>query len=232
MAFKDKLHKISTKNQFANSPWFKAIFNGDLTKEQIIRGEIQHYLRVRSNSRFLGNLVASAEEQWDHKTFEIARENYKDEMCEKRSHSDLMYAILKDAGITKEDVRKVKQTPGTIAALSMLRSASTIFSPVAQLAIFALPELQYGGRDGMAARMYNVLTEKYGFSHEAAITYHVHEFADAVHGPKQINHIIKRVEEEPELEAEVLFALEYGLIAFNYAWDGSYQAAVGDKSDE
>ena len=226
--FGDRIQDINASIQFINNPWFQAIFNHDFTREQILTGEIQHYLRVRTNSRFLGNLVASAEEQWDYATFEVARENYRDEICGKRSHSDLMYAMLQE-DMGKSDIAQREPTSGTMAALAMLTSASTQFSPLAQLAIFALPELQYGGENGIAAQMYKVLTQDYGFSHQAAITYYVHERADAEHGPKALDYIIERVNAQPKKETEVLRALKYGLVAFNYAWDGSHQAAIGNE---
>jgi hypothetical protein len=35
-------------------PWFKGILEHRWTKDQIVRGEIQHYLRVRMNPIFFG----------------------------------------------------------------------------------------------------------------------------------------------------------------------------------
>ncbi len=40
-------------------PWFAGIVGHRWTREQIIRGEIQHYLRVRTNPIFFGHIAST-----------------------------------------------------------------------------------------------------------------------------------------------------------------------------
>ena len=228
-SFEKQLFELMKKIPFIQHPWFQDIINGKLTKEQIIEGEKQHYLRVRLNAEIFGPVVANSAREGDYKTFNIARLNFGEEVCNKRSHSDIMYQLLEAQGIKRDEADKIKPKAGTMAAIAMLTKASSIFTGAELMAMLSLAELQYGGKEGTAAKIYKSLTEKYGFSHREAETFFVHVESDDTHGSTQIHRLLEIVSENPDLAPKLLEAVRYGLIAFNYEWDGHYQAATGKE---
>jgi len=51
-AFVEELWQVARGLWMPDHPWFKGIVEHRWTREQIILGEIQHYLRVRTNPIF------------------------------------------------------------------------------------------------------------------------------------------------------------------------------------
>ena len=211
-------------------PWFRGIIDHQFTKEQIIAGEFQHYLRVRRNAEIFGAVVINAANEGDYEALEIARENYKDEMLGAKTHADLMFQFLEDLGYDKAFADAVEPMPGTMAGVEMLTSGANRFSGLEGLAMLSLPEHQNGGANGVAAQVYGALTRYYGFSEYAAETFRVHAHDDVAHGSSQIELLVKRVGEKPELQAKLLCAAKFGMNAFNFEWDGHYQAAIKRRS--
>jgi len=223
--FREELLALKDDYPFMEHPWFQEVKHGVFTGDQIIAGEEQHYLRIRRNADIFGPIINSASNECDYTTLRIARLNYGDEMCGERSHADIMYQFLEEQGIDRIDADNIEPTPGTMAAIGMLTSASSTFTAIEQMAMMSLPELQYGGKDGVAAMMYETLTQTGRFSKRAVETFSVHAEADEVHGPRQIDHLVRRVEQQPHMRDKILRAARHGVIAFNNEWDGHYQAA-------
>ena len=48
-AFVDELWGIARQVPMLEHPWFRGIIEHRWTREQIVLGEVQHYLRVRTN---------------------------------------------------------------------------------------------------------------------------------------------------------------------------------------
>jgi pyrroloquinoline quinone (PQQ) biosynthesis protein C len=230
MTFKLKLMALIDELPMLKHPWFQGIINHQFTKEQIIAGEFQHYLRVRRNAEIFGAVVINAANEGDYETLEIARKNYKDEMLSEKTHADLMFQFLEDLGYKKEFADNIEPMPGTMAAVEMLTSGTRNMTGIEGIAIFSLPEYQNGGTTGVAAQVYNALTQHYGFSEYAAETFRVHAHDDVAHGSTQIELLVKRANKKPELQEKILRASRFGINAFNFEWDGHYQAATKRRS--
>lgn len=207
-------------------PWFRGIIEHQFTKEQIIAGEFQHYLRVRRNAEIFGAVVINAANEGDYETMEIARANYKDEMLGAKTHADLMFQFLEELGYDKTFADAVEPMPGTMAGIEMLTSGAKNMTGLEGIAMLSLPEYQNGGATGVAAQVYKALTKHYGFSDYATETFRVHAQDDVAHGSSQIELLVKRVDEKPKLEEKILRAAKFGINAFNFEWDGHYQAAM------
>ncbi len=213
-----------------NHPWFRGIIDHQLTKDQIIAGEFQHYLRVRRNAEIFGAVVINAANEGDYETLEIARENYKDEMLGEKTHADLMFQFLEALGYEKEFADNVEPMSGTMAGVEMLTSGARNMTGLEGIAMLSLPEYQNGGATGVASQVYKALTKHYGFSEYAAETFKVHAHDDVAHGSTQIELLVKKVGEKPELQEKILRAARFGINAFNFEWDGHYQAATKRRS--
>jgi pyrroloquinoline quinone (PQQ) biosynthesis protein C len=96
------------------------------------------------------------------------------------------------------------------------------------LALLSFVEDQHGGANGVAAHVYKELTGFYGFSHRAAETYAIHAEQDEGHGGRQIE-AIRQYATDAETQEKVRRAVQLGINAFNFEWDGHVQAMTGRR---
>lgn len=209
-------------------PWFAGIIQRRWTREQIILGEIQHYLRVRTNTVFFGYMMinAAAENQYD--LLDVVLDNVREEIMGERSHADVMFQFLEEAGISREEADRAEPTPGTMAAIEMIVGGCQRRSALEGMAIVSFAESQHGGPDGVAAKVYRELTGYYGFSARAAETYQLHAVEDVGHGSSQID-AIRRYAVDLETQERVRRAVQLGVTAFTLEWDGHVQAITGRR---
>ena len=220
--------------EYANSfpmrehPWFRGIAEHRWTREQIVVGEVQHYLRVRENPVYFGYIAAHAAEERIPGLTEAVLENYMEELAGERSHVDIMFQFLEEGGVTREEADTADPAPGTLAAIEMILGHCQRRSALEGVAMLAFVESQHGGPDGAAASAYPELVGYYGFSHRAAETYQIHAEQDVGHGQRQID-LLRRYATTPEIQAKVRRAVRIGLTAWNLEWDGHVQAMTGQR---
>src|SRR5229473_619265 len=188
-AFVAELWEIANGLFMPDHPWFKGIVEHRWTREQIILGEIQHYLRVRTNPIFFGYIVTNVASERNYDLMDVVMENFMEELGGERTHVDIMLQFLTHAGISREDADRADPAPGTLAAIEMIRSGCQNRSALEGIALLAFVESMHGGPDGAAARVYKKLTGHYGFSRRAAATYELHAEQDTGHGDRQIEAI-------------------------------------------
>ena len=75
-------------------PWFDGIIKHRWTREQIILGEVQHYLRVRTNPIFFGYMAVNAVSVKEYAVMDTVLENFMEELGGKRTHMDIMLQFL------------------------------------------------------------------------------------------------------------------------------------------
>ena len=61
--FIEELWAYANSFPMREHPWFRGIAEHWWTREQIIAGEVQHYLRVRENPVYFGYMAAHAAEE-------------------------------------------------------------------------------------------------------------------------------------------------------------------------
>src|SRR5947208_1145260 len=170
-----ELWTIARQVPMIEHPWFKGIIEHRWTHGQIVLGEVQHYLRVRTNPIFFGYIAVNAVSE---KQYELMVGG-----CQRRSALE-------------------------------------------GLALLSFVEDQHGGASGVAAQVYRSLIGHYGFSPRAAETYHIHAEQDEGHGGRQID-AIRRFAVTDSLQEKVRQAVQLGVNAFNFEWDGHVQAMTG-----
>ena len=218
--------------EYANSfpmrehPWFRGIAERRWSREQIIAGEVQHYLRVRENPVYFGYIAAHAAEERLPGLTEAVLENYMEELGGERSHVDIMFQFLEEGGVTREEADAADPAPGTLAAIEMILGHCQRRSALEGVAMLAFVESQHGGPEGAAASAYPELVGYYGFSEWAAETYRIHAEQDVGHGERQIE-LIRRYATTPEAQAKIRRAVRVGLTAWNLEYDGHVQAMTG-----
>jgi pyrroloquinoline quinone (PQQ) biosynthesis protein C len=209
-------------------PWFRGIIEHRWTPEQIVLGEVQHYLRVRNNPIFFGYIAVNAVHEKQYGLMDVVLDNFMEELGGERTHVDIMLQFLEEAGISREEADRADAAPGTQAAIEMIVGACQRRSALEGLALLSFVEDQHGGANGVAAHVYKELTGHYGFSKRAAETYYLHAEQDEGHGGRQID-AIRRFATDDATQDKVRQAVRLGVDAFNFEWDGHVQAMTGRR---
>ena len=212
----------------AQHPWFQGILQHRWTRSQIILGEVQHYLRVRTNPIFFGYIAVNAVAEKQYDLMDVVLENFTEELAGPRSHVDIMLQFLEEGGILREEADRAEPAPGTMAAIEMIVGGCQRRSALEGLALLSFTESQHGGSEGVAAKVYRELTGYYGFSERAAETYKLHGEQDVGHGTRQIE-LIRRYATALDTQEKVRRAVKLGVTAFTLEWDGHVQAITGQR---
>jgi len=212
----------------AQHPWFQGILQHRWTRGQLILGEVQHYLRVRTNPIFFGYIAVNAVAEKQYELMEVVLENFTEELAGPRSHVDIMLQFLEEGGISREEADCAEPAPGTMAAIEMIVGGCQRRSALEGLALLSFTESQHGGPDRVAAQVYRELIGYYGFSERAAETYQLHAEQDVGHGARQIE-LIRRYATDQDTQEKVRRAVKLGVTAFTLEWDGHVQAMTGQR---
>jgi pyrroloquinoline quinone (PQQ) biosynthesis protein C len=209
-------------------PWFQGILEHRWTRRQIILGEVQHYLRVRTNPIFFGYIAVNAVTEKQYGLMEVVLENFMEELAGARTHVDIMLQFLEEGGISRAEGDRAEPAPGTMAAIEMITGCCQRRSALEGIALLSFVESQLGGANGVSDKVYRELTGHYGFSERAAETYRLHAKQDEDHGGRQIE-VIRRYAADPETQEKIRRAVKLGLTAFSLEWDGHVQAMTGKR---
>lgn len=209
-------------------PWFQGILQHRWTRSQIILGEVQHYLRVRTNPIFFGYIAVNAVAEKNYALMDVVLENFMEELSGPRTHVDIMLQFLEEGGISREEADRAEPAPGTMAAIEMIIGGCQRRSALEGVAMLSFVESQLGGPDRVSAKVFLELTGYYGFSERAAETYRLHADQDVGHGERQIE-VIRRYATDLETQEKVRAAVKLGLTAFSLEWDGHVQAMTGQR---
>ena len=227
-AFIDELWDYALQVPMREHPWFQGIANHRWSREEIILGEIQHYLRVRENPVYFGYMAVNAATERVPGLSDVVMMNYMEELAGERSHVDIMFQFLEEGGISREDADNADPAPGTLAAIEMILGHCQRRSALEGVAMLAFVESQHGGADGAAALVYPELIGYYGFSPHAAETYEIHAEQDVSHGSRQIE-LIRELATDDETQERVRRGVKLGIEAWNLEWDGHVQAITGRR---
>ena len=209
-------------------PWFDGIIKHRWSKEQIILGEVQHYLRVRTNPIFFGHMAINAVSAKEYAVMATVLENFMEELGGKRTHVDIMLQFLEEGGITRVEADNAEPAPGTLAAIEMIIGCCQRRSALEGVAMLAFVESQLGGEGKISEKVYRELTGYYGFTARAAATYQLHAAQDEGHGSRQID-AIRMLATDSTSQNKIRAAVKLGLTAFTLEWDGHVQAMTGKR---
>src|SRR6266513_2786195 len=209
-------------------PWFDGIIKHRWSREQIILGEVQHYLRVRTNPIFFGYMAVNAVSAKEYAVMDTVLENFMEELGGKQTHMDIMLQFLEEGGISREEADNAEPAPGTLAAIEMIIGCCQRRSALEGVAMLAFVESQLGGVGKISDKVYRELTGHYGFSARAAETYQLHAEEDEGHGSRQID-AIRQVAIDETTQNKVRAAVKLGLTAFTLEWACHVQAMTGKR---
>src|SRR5437016_465032 len=181
-AFIEELWGYAREVPMGEHPWFQGILQHRWTREQIILGEVQHYLRIRTNPIFFGYMAINAVADKNYELMGAVLENFMEELAGPRTHMDISLQFLEEGGISREEADRAEPAPGTLAAIEMIIGCCQRRSALEGVAMLAFVESQLGGANGAAASIYPHLIGHYGFPPRAAETYFIHAEQDVGHG--------------------------------------------------
>src|ERR671923_2275195 len=150
----DELWSYTKEVPMGQHPWFQGILQHRWTRSQIILGEVQHYLRVRTNPIFFGHIAINAVDEKQYGLMEVVLDNFMEELGGERTHVDIMLQFLDEAGISREEADRADPAPGTLAAIEMIVGGCQRRSALEGLALLAFVEDQHGGSNGVAGQVY------------------------------------------------------------------------------
>ena len=226
--FIEELWGYANQVPMAEHPWFKGIIEHRWTPEQLVQGEVQHYLRVRTNVIHWGYILINAAEANQYDLMSVVMENFTEEVGGRKTHADIMFQFLSEAGLTREQADTAEPAPGTAAAIETINGICLHRSALEGMAAISFVESQHGSSEGVAARVYRELTGHYGFSPYAVETYSLHADQDVGHGSRQID-AIRRHATDAETQERVRRAVKLGVTAYTLEWDGHVQAMTRQR---
>jgi pyrroloquinoline quinone (PQQ) biosynthesis protein C len=226
--FITELWSFADEVPMVQHPWFDGIIKHRWSREQIILGEVQHYLRVRTNPIFFGYMAINAVSAKEYTVMDTVLENFMEELGGKQTHMDIMLQFLEEGGISREEADNAEPSPGTSAAIEMIIGCCQRRSALEGVAMLAFVESQLGGAGKISDKVYRELTGYYGFSPRAAETYKLHADEDEGHGSRQID-AIRLLAKDEDTQNKVRAAVKLGLTAFTLEWDGHVQAMTGKR---
>ena len=112
--FIDELWGYAAEVPTEQHPWFDGIIKHRWSREQIILGEVQHYLRVRTNPIFFGYMAVNAVSAKAYAVMNTVLENFMEELGGKRTHVDIMLQFLEEGGICAGRSRQCRAGAGNL----------------------------------------------------------------------------------------------------------------------
>jgi pyrroloquinoline quinone (PQQ) biosynthesis protein C len=208
---------------FHDHPHWRAVMNRELSLEQILRAEVQHYLRTRAGQALRREAVDKAKAM-SPTIFESILQTFLEECTTNNTnvnHLDLILRLVTSAGISKEECEVSIPTPGNSAAIALYRDIASRGAACHILGAGAV-EHYYAA---LSQKIYSVYTEHYGMSAFAAETYRIH-------GPMDIKHserALAIVDEAISIHGwdTVNLSVRDAFLATSLHYDGMFQAALG-----
>src|SRR6267142_150734 len=107
-AFIEELWGYAREVPMGEHPWFQGILQHRWSREQIILGEVQHYLRIRTNPIFFGYMAVNAVSDKNYELMQTILENFMEELGGERTHVDIMLQFLEEGGISSKEADRAK----------------------------------------------------------------------------------------------------------------------------
>jgi pyrroloquinoline quinone (PQQ) biosynthesis protein C len=208
---------------FHRHPLWLAIVRKELTEEQVILAECQHYLRTKAGQRLrkeaMEKCLADSSLLW-----EAIIETYLEECTEEDgtpTHLDLIKRMVLSRGLTQTDLDKLKNTPGNIAAISLY---SNISDRGAGCHIIGAGMVEYY-YSTLCPKIFESYTSYYRFTEFEVETYKIHGPMDQVHAQRAI----AVVDEAIKIHGWDLVesSVRDAFVATSLHYDGMLQAATG-----
>lgn len=206
---------------FHKHPLWVSIFNGSLTKEEILKAEIQHFLRTKEGQPLRKEAMEKCKNT-NKKLWDAIIDTYIEECTDEDgtpNHLELIERFLIENGVT--DYKHTKNTPGNIAAISLYKNIS---DRGVGCHIIGAGMVEYFYSQ-ISPYIFKSYTEIYGFSSFSAETYKLHGPMDKVHAQRAFEVVGEAISIHGK--DVVISSVRDAFIATSLHYDGMLQAATG-----
>lgn len=207
---------------FERHPLWSAILEKRLSREQVLKAEVQHYLRS-DIGRLYREGAAIASRLIGGELFELLNQTAKEECRQDEtgpSHVDLIRDFLLSGGLTQADLDGAIPTPGNSAAMALYKDIAAR-GPLQHMIGAGCVEYYYSR---LSPRIFEVYVGHYGFGEEAARTYMLHGPMDEEHGERALKVLASPLAQA--MPREIDLAVRDAFAATSLHYDGMLQAAT------
>jgi pyrroloquinoline quinone (PQQ) biosynthesis protein C len=220
---KGRLLALYDEFPFEHHPMWVGVLRGELSKAQVIRGEVQHWIRTRAGQALRRDALNSAKGV-SEKIFGQLLETFLEECTNQRgtSHLDLIERLVLQDGLSKVDLENTISTPGNAAAIALYRDITARGAGCHMLGAGTVEHFY----SQLSPRIYDAYTTRYEMSAEQAETYKIHGPMDHEHAERAF----AIIEEAVCLHGwgVVETSVRDAFVATSLHYDGMLQAAVGE----
>ncbi len=212
---------------FHEHPLWQAVQNKELTYEQVIEAEVQHWIRTRAGKILRENAMKMAE-RLSPAIFEQLTETYLEECTNNErsgpSHLELIERLVINGGKTAPDLGTATPTPGNAAAIALYRDIAVRGAGCHLIGAGAVEHYYCQ----LSPRIFSAYVNSYGMSTSQAHTYEIHGTMDEVHAGRAFSVL----EEAIALHGwePVKQSVRDAFVATSLHYDGMLQAATGALS--
>ncbi len=223
MKHKEELLSLYDLFPFHLHPLWQSIQSKKLSYEQVIRAEVQHWIRTRAGKILRENAMKMAQ-RLSPAIFEQLTETYLEECTNDSSgpsHLELIERLVVDGGKTIADLESAAPTPGNAAAIALYRDIANRGAGCHLVGAGAVEHFYCQ----LSPRIFSAYTEMYRMSASQAETYKIHGPMDQVHADRAFSVL----EEAIDLHGwgEVKRSVRDAFVATSLHYDGMLQAATG-----
>lgn len=210
---------------FHRHPMWRAVLDKDLSYQQIILAEVQHYLRSKRGRMLRQKALELAADA--PAIYEKLLETYFEECTDDKtgpSHLSLIERLVMEGGQTPQTLKVAEMTPGNIASIALYEDITARGSGCHMLGA-GVVEYYYSE---LSPKIFDVYTKHYGMSESQAETYKIHGPLDKEHGERALSILDEAIKLHGwgKIKASVRDAF----VATSLHYDGMLQAATGKFS--
>ena len=221
-----KLLDLYDEFPFHSHPLWRGIIQGDLTKEQVVLAEKQHFLRTQAGQALRKDAVNKSLEV-SGLMWEAIVETYLEECTREDgtpTHLELIVRLLNEGGVDESELTTVQCMPANIAAIALYKHISDR-GPGCHIIGAGMVEYYYSQ---LSPKIFDSYTKKYGFSEYAAETYSIHGTMDQLHAQRAFD----IVDEAIKIYGHDLIEMSVrdAFVATSLHYDGMLQGATKEMN--
>lgn len=209
---------------FHHHPFWVAVKRHELSRDQIILAEAQHWIRTRAG-RPLRRDALDAAQTISPAIFELLLQTYLEECTNDKSgpsHLDLIQRLVVEGGYPLERLERTLPTPGNAAAIALYRDIGRRGAGCHMLGAGAVEHFY----STLTPDIYGAYVGHYGMTDAQAETYRIHGPMDQEHADRAFAVLDEAVCLHGEATIEL--AVRDAFVATSLHYDGMLHAATGE----
>lgn len=211
---------------FHRHPLWVGITGGKFSAEQVLKAEIQHYLRSEIGKVYRERAAVAAK-HFEGEVYDLLHQTVVEECYGTDggpSHAELIKQFLLLNGVTATDLRHAICMPGNSAAIALYKDIADR-GPLHHMIGAGCVEHFYSK---LSPKIYTAYAEIYKFKPGSFDTYELHGPMDELHGDRALEML--KTPLAIALSKDLEIAVRDAFVATSMHYDGMLQAAVGIKS--